>query len=47
MNNSPDLRFYKIKDLFAIYRELLDYELINSYLNSNNFTFKIISNLDF
>ena len=32
MNNSPDLRFYKIKDLFAIYRELLDYELINSYL---------------
>lgn len=32
MDNSPDLRFYKIKDLFAIYRELLDYELINAYL---------------
>lgn len=33
MDNCPELRFYKTKDFFAIYKELSSYGLINAYLN--------------
>ena len=33
MNNCPELRFYKTKDLFVIYKELSSYGLINAHLN--------------
>lgn len=33
MELSPELRFYKIKDIFSVYSELLSYEPIKEFIN--------------